>query len=58
MSNNVKLVDQASGKEFEIPSEGSLGLLALGAVAVKPWREKRISSGFEAKLLERVKKKH
>ncbi len=43
-------------KAFEIPAEGSLGLLALGAVAVKPWRQKRIETGFEAQLIERCKR--
>lgn len=28
-------------KEFEIPIEGSLGLLALGARGLLAWREKR-----------------
>ncbi|MGZ4056210.1 MAG: hypothetical protein ACXVDZ_03530 [Bacteroidia bacterium] len=28
-------------KPFEIPTNGSLGLLALGAVGIKAWREKR-----------------
>lgn len=26
---------------FNIPAEGSLGLLALGAVGIKAWRKKR-----------------
>ena len=26
---------------FEIPVQGSLGILALGAVGIKAWREKR-----------------
>lgn len=41
---------------FEMPNEGSLGLLALGAIAVKPWRQKRIESGYEEQLIERCKK--
>jgi len=28
-------------KEYEIPVAGSLGLLALGDIGVKMWREKR-----------------
>ena len=52
----AKIIDQSTGKEFEIPSEGSLGLLALGAVAVKPWRQRRIDTGFEKELRENVKK--
>ncbi|HUM45440.1 MAG TPA: hypothetical protein PLD84_00835 [Chitinophagales bacterium] len=44
------------GAEFVIPPEGSLGLLALGAVAMKPWRQKRIETGYEAQLVERTKK--
>lgn len=41
---------------FEIPVEGSLGLLALGAVAMKPWRQKRMETGYEEQLLERCRK--
>jgi hypothetical protein len=29
------------GQPFDIPADGMLGLLALGAVGVKAWREKR-----------------
>ena len=29
------------GKVFEVPPEGSIGLLALGAVGLKAWREAR-----------------
>ena len=29
------------GKEFIIPVEGSLGLLALGAIGLKAWRRAR-----------------
>lgn len=27
--------------EYEVPAEGSLSLLALGAVGIRAWREKR-----------------
>ena len=30
-----------SGEPFDIPADGSLGLLALGYVGVMLWREKR-----------------
>ena len=56
MSEPLKFYDRATGKELEITPEGSLGLLALGDIAVKPWREKRIESGYEKDLLERVAK--
>ena len=39
-------------KEYEIPPEGSLGLLALGAAGITAWRKKRKESGMEDKLLE------
>ncbi len=29
------------GEDFEIPEEGSLGLLALGYVGLMAWRQKR-----------------
>ena len=31
----------ADGKPFEIPSEGCLGLLALGDIGLLAWRKKR-----------------
>lgn len=55
MEETDKQVTENTGP-FEIPAEGSLGLLALGAVGVRPWRHKRIESGFEAQLIERCKK--
>lgn len=55
MDQPLKIVDRATGQTFEIPPEGSLGLLALGAVALKPWRQKRIESGEEEELIKRVK---
>jgi len=56
MNKPVKVYDRATGKELEIPPEGSLGLLALGDIAVKAWREVRVKSGYEKELLERVEK--
>jgi hypothetical protein len=56
MSEPIKFYDRATGKEIEITPEGSLGLLALGDVTVKPWRQKRIESGYEKELLERMTK--
>jgi len=56
MSDPQKFYDRATGKELEITPEGSLGLLALGDVSVKPWRQKRIESGYEKDLLERSAK--
>ncbi len=56
MAEHIKIIDASKNLPFDIPPEGSLGLLALGAVAMKPWRQKRIDSGSEQKLLERVKK--
>ena len=56
MGDPIKFYDRATGKEIEITPEGSLGLLALGDVTVKPWRQKRIDSGYEKDLLERIAK--
>ena len=39
--SNPKLINKETEKEFEIPVEGSLGLLALGAVGLKAWRMKQ-----------------
>lgn len=33
--------NKQENKIFEIPINGSLGLLALGAVGIKAWRKKR-----------------
>ena len=41
MSDQPIKIKTEDGKLFDIPAEGSLGLLALGAIAVKPWREAR-----------------
>ena len=37
----TKIVYKEDGKELEIPESGNLGLLALGAVGTKLWRESR-----------------
>ena len=46
MDNSKNTPEQNSAKTaqpatFEIPAEGSLGLLALGAIGIKAWRKKR-----------------
>jgi len=41
--HSPKLVVKNSDTAFEVPVEGSLGLLALGAAGIKAWREKRKS---------------
>jgi len=38
--NELKILTK-EGKEFEVPAEGSLGLLALGAVGIQAWRKKQ-----------------
>jgi hypothetical protein len=48
MSNhlgNQPLFRTEDGKILDIPPDGMLGLLALGAVGVKAWREKRRAVG-------------
>ncbi|MDQ3046447.1 MAG: hypothetical protein M3R27_02790 [Bacteroidota bacterium] len=40
-SDTNKGEQSSSPVPFEIPAQGSLGLLALGAVGIKAWREKR-----------------
>ena len=39
-SKNTPLITH-DGKPFEIPVEGSIGLLALGATGLMLWREKK-----------------
>lgn len=56
MEDHNIIKDATTGEVFAIPPEGSLGLLALGAIAVKPWRKSRVDSGYEAQLIERCKK--
>lgn len=40
-SNKGDVNQDKEGTNFEIPLEGSLGLLALGAVGIKAWFQKR-----------------
>ena len=39
---------EEKSKEFEIPIDGSIGLLALGDVGLKKWRE--VKAKFEAEM--------
>jgi len=65
ISEDVKIITQ-DGEEIEIPVEGSLGLLALGAVGIKAWRKKRREMKYinpnenmiEEKTEEDKKKEH
>lgn len=50
----MKIVDQATGKEMDVPPEGSLGLLALGDIGLKVWREARLRTGYEQALRQRL----
>ena len=43
-------------KEYKVPAEGSLGLLALGDIGVQRWREQRKKEGKDPKP-RKVKKK-
>ena len=36
----MKIITE-KGQKFDVPVEGSLGLLALGAVGLAAWRKKR-----------------
>ena len=46
MSENIK-ISQQDGKDFDVPVEGSIGLLALGHLGLKAWRDKRKSVGYD-----------
>jgi hypothetical protein len=39
--DNQSILETEKGQPYEIPENGSLGLLALGYVGVMLWREKR-----------------
>jgi hypothetical protein len=39
--DNIKNSDEELPKNYEVTAQGSLGLLALGAVGIKAWRKKR-----------------
>jgi hypothetical protein len=43
-STKLRLISP-DGKEMDIPPEGMLGLLALGAVGIKAWRQARKEAG-------------
>jgi len=47
MINNDKPLNLIGpdGKKMDIPPEGMLGLLALGAVGIKAWRQARKAAG-------------
>jgi len=47
MTEQTLIFHTEDGEIFEIPPEGMLGLLALGAVGVKAWRNKRQQAGVE-----------
>ena len=38
---SLKLDIKVDGKPYDVPEEGSLGLLALGAAGLLAWRKKR-----------------
>ncbi len=44
--NELKILTK-EGKEFEVPAEGSLGLLALGAVGIQAWRKKQREMNYK-----------
>ena len=41
MENNTAQPTYKAGDKYEIPVEGSLGLLALGHIGLKLWRDKK-----------------
>lgn len=51
-------MENKEGKKiFEIPNEGSLGLLALGDIGLKLWREKRGDIKVPEEKVEKKDKK-
>ncbi len=51
------MMEKNNRKSFDIPVEGSLGLLALGAVGIRAWKKKREESGFVNENTNFIKKK-
>ena len=43
-SDKLKLISP-DGEKMDVPPEGMLGLLALGAVGIKAWRQARQEAG-------------
>lgn len=52
--NKPSQVENGQPVKYEIPPEGSLGLLALGHIGLKLWREKR-KEVYQAKIAENQK---
>jgi hypothetical protein len=48
MAESNLILRSETGEIIEIPPEGMLGLLALGAVGIKAWREKRQHAGLDS----------
>ena len=42
----VKFLDE-NGQPFEVPVDGSLGLLAMGHIGLRAWRKKRELAGVD-----------
>jgi len=49
-NKNVKIVTKEGREDAEIPESGNLGLLALGAVGMRMWREARDKIESEREL--------
>lgn len=43
-ASSVPVLNTVTGEAYDIPVEGSLGLLALGFAGVMLWREKRAAA--------------
>lgn len=53
-NNEINIINTETNTVVDIPVEGSLGLLALGAVGLEAWRAKReqVKKEIEAKRNE------
>ncbi len=47
MSKNDGILRNEDGTAYDVPVDGSLGLLALGYVGVMSWREARQKAGYD-----------
>ncbi len=55
-NNNTPQQEYQAGDKYEIPYEGSLGLLALGHIGLKLWREKRAEVDAQRKAQQNANK--
>jgi hypothetical protein len=51
--NKDIIIKNSEGEVYDIPPEGSLGLLALGYVGIMAWREKKKALQYQVDQVEK-----